>query len=100
MRIKKPFPSWLIGILLTLFFLFITLTGVLDFPGAIEMKAFDLRARLAALEDRNPDIELVVISEEDLFELGRFPGPGTFSPREFATSPCRSEGDRAQYLLS
>ena len=75
MRIKKPFPSWLIGILLTLFFLFITLTGVLDFPGAIEMKAFDLRARLAALEDRNPDIELVVISEEDLFELGRFPWP-------------------------
>ena len=75
MRIKKPFPSWLIGILLTLFFLFITLTGVLDFPGAIEMKAFDMRAKLAAPEDRNPDIELVVISEEDLSELGRFPWP-------------------------
>jgi len=75
MRIKKILPDWLIGILLTLFFLFITLTGVLDFPGAIEMKAFDLRARLAAPEDRNPDIELVVISEEDLSELGRFPWP-------------------------
>jgi serine/threonine-protein kinase len=75
MRIKKVLPDWLIGILLTLFFLFITLTGVLDFPGAIEMKAFDLRARLAAPDDRNPDIELVVISEEDLSELGRFPWP-------------------------
>ncbi|MBS1237037.1 MAG: serine/threonine protein kinase with Chase2 sensor, partial [Deltaproteobacteria bacterium] len=75
MRIKKVFPDWLIGILLTLFFLFITLTGVLDFPGAIEMKAFDMRAKLAAPEDRNPDIELVVISEEDLSELGRFPWP-------------------------
>jgi serine/threonine-protein kinase len=72
---KKVIPDWLIGILLTLFFLFITLTGVLDFPSAIEMKAFDLRARLAAPEDRNPDIELVVISEEDLSELGRFPWP-------------------------
>jgi len=75
MRIKKVFPDWVIGILLTLFFLFITLTGVLDFPGALEMKAFDLRARLAAQETRNPDIELVVISEEDLSELGRFPWP-------------------------
>jgi eukaryotic-like serine/threonine-protein kinase len=75
MRIKKVFPDWLIGILLTFFFLFITLTGVLDFPGAIEMKAFDMRAKLAAPEDRNPDIELVVISEEDLSELGRFPWP-------------------------
>ncbi len=75
MRIKKIFPDWLIGIFLTLFFLFITLTGLLDFPTAIEMKAFDLRARLAAPEDRNPDIELVVISEDDLSELGRFPWP-------------------------
>jgi len=75
MRVKKIFPDWLIGVLLTLFFLFITLTGVLDFPEAMEMKAFDLRARLAAPEDRNPDIELVVISEEDLSELGRFPWP-------------------------
>lgn len=75
MRIKKRFPDWVIGILLTLFFLFITLTGVLDFPGAIEMKVFDLRAKLAATENRNPDIELVVISEEDLSELGRFPWP-------------------------
>ena len=75
MRMKKIFPDWLIGILLSLFFLFITLTGVLDFPGAVEMKTFDMRARLAAPEDRNPDIELVVISEEDLSELGRFPWP-------------------------
>ena len=75
MRIKKLFPDWVIGILLTLFFLFITLTGVLDFPDAVEMKTFDIRARLGAPEDRNPDIELVVISEEDLSELGRFPWP-------------------------
>ena len=91
MRIKKVFPDWLIGILLSLFFLFITLTGVLDFPGAIEMKAFDMRAKLAAPEDRNPDIELVVISEETCPNSAVSPGPGTFSPRGFATSPWQGQ---------
>ena len=63
----------MIGTVITLFFLFITFTGVFDFTDAIEMKTFDLRARIAAPEERNPDIELVVISEEDLAERGRWP---------------------------
>jgi serine/threonine-protein kinase len=75
MRIKKTVPDWLIGIIVTVIFLFITLTGILDFTDPIEMKNFDLRARIAAPEERNPDIELVVIGEEDLAELGRFPWP-------------------------
>jgi len=44
-----------------------------DFTDAIEMKTFDLRAKIAAPEERNPDIEIVVISEEDLAERGRWP---------------------------
>jgi len=75
MKVKRVFPDWLIGVLLTLFFLFITLTGVLNFTDAIELKTFDLRAKLAAPDARNPDIELVVISEDDLSSLGRFPWP-------------------------
>jgi eukaryotic-like serine/threonine-protein kinase len=73
MGIKKTFPDWVIGAVITLFFLFITFTGVLDFTDPIEMKSFDLRARLAAPDSRNPDIELVVITDDDLSELGRFP---------------------------
>ena len=61
MAIKKTFPDWAIGAVITLFFLFITLTGILDFTDPIEMKSFDLRAELAASDVRNPDIELVVI---------------------------------------
>jgi len=75
MRIKQTIPDWLVGLLVTLFFLFITFTGILDFTDAIEMKTFDFRASLAASGDRNPDIELVVISDDDLSELGRFPWP-------------------------
>lgn len=75
MKIKQTVPDWLVGLLVTLFFLFITFTGILDFTDAIEMKTFDFRARLAASEERNPDIELVVISDDDLSELGRFPWP-------------------------
>ncbi|MBW1941220.1 MAG: CHASE2 domain-containing protein [Deltaproteobacteria bacterium] len=75
MKMKKTIPDWLIGILVTLVFLFITLTGQFDFTNAIEMKTFDFRARLAAPAERNPDIELVVITDDDLSELGRFPWP-------------------------
>jgi len=75
MRIKQTVPDWLVGLLVTLFFLFITFTGILDFTDAIEMKTFDFRAKIAASGDRNPDIELVVISDDDLSELGRFPWP-------------------------
>ncbi len=54
MRIKQTVPDWLVGLLVTLFFLFITFTGILDFTDAIEMKTFDFRARIAASGDRNP----------------------------------------------
>jgi len=73
MKIKRIVPDWIIGAAVTLFFLFITLTRVLDFTDAVEMKTFDFRARLAAPSERNPDIELVVISEDDLTEFGRWP---------------------------
>ena len=73
MSIKKTFPDWVIGAVCTLLFLFITISGILDFTDPIEMKSFDLRARIAASGSKNPDIELVVISDDDLSELGRFP---------------------------
>lgn len=75
MKIKKTIPDWLIGVLVTLVFLFITFTGQFDFTNAIEMKTFDVRSRIAASGERNPDIEIVVITDEDLSELGRFPWP-------------------------
>lgn len=75
MKIKKTFPDWVIGIALTLLFIFIIRTGTLDFTNPVEMKSFDMRAGLAAPEDRNPDIELVVINDDDLIELGRWPWP-------------------------
>ncbi|MFC1533415.1 CHASE2 domain-containing protein [Thermodesulfobacteriota bacterium] len=78
MNIKKTIPDWIMGVAVTLFFLFITLTGVLDFTDAIEMKTFDFRAKLAAPVEINPDIELVVITDEDLAELGRFPWPRSY----------------------
>ncbi|MBW1799498.1 MAG: CHASE2 domain-containing protein [Deltaproteobacteria bacterium] len=71
MRIKKTIPDWLIGVILTILFL-LTFTRY-DFTDAIEMKTFDFRVRIAAPQERNPDIELVVISEDDLVELGRWP---------------------------
>ena len=75
MKVKKTIPDWVIGILVTFVFLFITLTGRLDFTNPVEMKTFDVRARIAASGERNPDIELVVINDDDLSELGRFPWP-------------------------
>ena len=75
MKVKQRIPAWVLGVVLTLFFLFITLTGLLDFTQPLEMKTFDLRARLAAPSERNPDIELVVIDDNDLLEIGRFPWP-------------------------
>lgn len=75
MKMKRTIPDWLIGLFLTLFFLFITLTKVFDFTEAIEMKTFDLRARMSAPEEKSPDIELVVITDDDLAEFGRWPWP-------------------------
>jgi len=71
MKIKKTFPDWLIGVIITVLFL-LTFTKF-DFTEAIEMKTFDFRAGIAAPGERNPDIEIVAISEEDLAEHGRWP---------------------------
>lgn len=75
MAVKQKVPDWLIGGVVTLFFFFIIFTGIFDFTDPIEMKTFDFRARMAAPAERNPDIELVVITDDDLSELGRFPWP-------------------------
>jgi len=73
MGIKQKVPDWLVGFVVTLFFLFITLSGIFDFTDPVEMKTFDFRANLAADGDPSQDIELVVITDDDLAELGRFP---------------------------
>jgi CHASE2 domain-containing sensor protein/predicted Ser/Thr protein kinase len=75
MVLKRGIPDWVIGLILTLVFLFIVRTGIGDFTDIIEKKTFDLRSRLSASGERNPDIEMVVIGEEDLDEIGRFPWP-------------------------
>ncbi len=75
MSLKKGIPEWLIGLSLTLLFIIMIVTGLGDFTDVIEKKTFDLRARLSASGERNPDIELVVIGDEDLDEIGRFPWP-------------------------
>jgi eukaryotic-like serine/threonine-protein kinase len=75
MVLKKGIPDWVIGLVLTLVFLFIVLTGIGDFTDIIEKKTFDFRSRLSASAERNPDIEMVVIEDEDLDEIGRFPWP-------------------------
>ncbi|RJR43150.1 MAG: CHASE2 domain-containing protein [Desulfobacteraceae bacterium] len=72
---KRRLPDWLAGVILTLYFLFSTHTGILDFTESLELKSFDFRARMAASRDLNPDIELVAITDEDLSEIGRFPWP-------------------------
>lgn len=70
MKVKKTIPDWIIGVVVTVFFLIITIIGVLD---PIEWKTFDFRAKLAATSDVNPDIELVTIGTDDLAEFGRWP---------------------------
>ena len=75
MRKKQKIPDWLIGLMVTLFFLYFTSTGVIGLMDDIEMKSFDLRARITAPKERNPHIELVVITDDDLSGLGRFPWP-------------------------
>ncbi len=75
MSLKKGIPEWLIGLSLTLLFIIMIVTGLGDFTDVIEKKTFDLRSRLSASGERNPDIELVVIGDEDLAEIGRFPWP-------------------------
>jgi serine/threonine-protein kinase len=75
MALKKGAPEWLIGLILTLLFIIMVVTGLGDFTDIIEKKTFDIRSRLSASGERNPDIEIVVIDDEDLAEIGRFPWP-------------------------
>ena len=75
MKFQKIFSDWVVGVALTLFFLFIIISGNLDFTHPIEMKSYDLRAKLEASDERSPDIELVPITNEDINELGRWPWP-------------------------
>ena len=75
MPFKKSIPGWSIGLILTLLFITMFVTGLGDFTDVIEKKTFDLRSRLSASGERNPDIEIVVIEDEDLAEIGRFPWP-------------------------
>ncbi len=72
---KRDIPGWLIGSILTLLFIVMFMTGFGDFTDVIEKKTFDLRSKISASKERNPDIEIVVIDDEDLAEIGRFPWP-------------------------
>jgi serine/threonine-protein kinase len=75
MKFKKGIPEWLIGLILTLLFLIMFFFPVVDFTDVIEKKTFDLRSRLSASGERNPDIEIAVIDDDDLSEIGRWPWP-------------------------
>ncbi len=78
MKFQKIFSDWAIGAALTLIFLFIIFSGSLDFTHTVEMKSYDLRARLAASDERSPDIELVTITNDDINEIGRWPWPRSY----------------------
>lgn len=78
MKFQKIFSDWVIGITLTLIFLFIVGSGNLDFTHSLEMKSYDLRARLAASDEKSPDIELVTITNDDINEIGRWPWPRSY----------------------
>jgi CHASE2 domain-containing sensor protein len=75
MSFQRIIPQWSIGLILTLLFIIMFITGSGDFTDVIEKKTFDLRSKLSASETRNPDIEIVVIDDEDLDAIGRFPWP-------------------------
>ncbi|NVL91876.1 MAG: hypothetical protein HWN71_02410 [Desulfobacterales bacterium] len=93
MVFKRGTSDWSIGLILTLAFLFVFITGIGDFTDVIEKKTFDLCSRISASSERNPDIELVVIGEDDLAEIGRFPWPRMWATdtREQRSWPNMSE---------
>ena len=78
MKIQGIFSDRVIGIVLTVIFLFIVISGKLDFTHPFEMKSYDLRARLSASDEKSPDIELVVITDDDINEIGRWPWPRNY----------------------
>ncbi|MBN1907711.1 MAG: CHASE2 domain-containing protein [Deltaproteobacteria bacterium] len=73
MKLHKLFSDWVIGLITTVIFFVLFFSGTFSFINTIELKSFDLRAKLAASPDVSPDIELVTITEEDLNRLGRWP---------------------------
>ncbi|MEE4353274.1 MAG: serine/threonine-protein kinase [Desulfatiglans sp.] len=73
MKKKQVIPHWIIGVVITPVFLLCLVGNRFTFTGSSEMKAFDLMAGFVASDLRNPDIELVVITDEDQSELGAFP---------------------------
>jgi serine/threonine-protein kinase len=75
MKISKKLPDWVVGLAVTLVFLFVTTTGIFDFTAALEVKTLDLRSRITASGERDPDIELVVVTDNDISELGPYPWP-------------------------
>ena len=75
MKNKQVVPNWIIGVIITPVFLFCLANDRVDFTKFFEAKAFDLMARSVASDERNPDIELIVITDDDLSELGNFPWP-------------------------
>ncbi len=75
MSFKKSIAQWSIGLILTILFIIMSVTGFGDFTAVIEKKTFDLRSKVSASKKRNPDIEIVVIDDEDLDEIGYFPWP-------------------------
>ncbi len=93
MVFKRGTSEWPIGLILTLAFLFMFIIGIGDFTDVIEKKTFGLRSRISASSERNPDIELVVIGEDDLAEIGRFPWPRMWATdtREQRSWPNMSE---------
>ncbi|MBN2420120.1 MAG: CHASE2 domain-containing protein, partial [Deltaproteobacteria bacterium] len=75
MKLQKIFSDWIIGVAITLIFLFAAFSEEFNFHHTLEMKSYDLRAWLAASDEKSPDIELVVITDNDINELGRWPWP-------------------------
>ncbi len=81
MKIKQMLPDWIIGAVVTFAFLIITNTGAFDFAKIIEMKTFDLMMKISAPEERNPDIELISITNDDLAEFGSVSCPRSILAR-------------------
>ena len=75
MKFQKFHSDWVIGVAVTLVFMFIVFSGHLDFTHSIEMKSYDLLAWISASDEKSQDIELVTITDDDLNEIGGWPWP-------------------------
>ena len=73
MNILGKVPEWLAGSLVTIIFLIVASSGSSTLFDTVELKSLDYRMAWTASGERHPDIELVVITEDDLQALGPFP---------------------------